>query len=80
VIFSQLSRAFRNTCNALNVLPELKRRGFWFAFIDLGGDFTGNGIDKIVFTILSACATFERERIFTRIREIKQLKKTQGKF
>jgi len=29
---------------------------------------------------LSAFATFERERIATRIREVKQLKKAQGKF
>ena len=41
---------------------------------------TGNGIGAIVFTILSAFATFERERIATRIREVKQLKKAQGKF
>ncbi len=34
----------------------------------------------IVFTILSAFATFERERIAARIREVKQLKKAQGKF
>lgn len=29
---------------------------------------------------MSAFATFERERIATRIREVKQLKKAQGKF
>lgn len=33
-----------------------------------------------VFTILAAFATFERERIATRIREVKQIKKAQGKF
>ena len=49
-------------------------------FIDLGGDVTGNGVGAIVFTILSAFATFERERIAARIREVKQLKKSQGKF
>lgn len=49
-------------------------------FIDLGGDVTGNGVGAIVFTILSAFATFERERIAARIREVKQLKKAQGKF
>lgn len=41
---------------------------------------TGNGVGAIVFTILSAFATFERERIAARIREVKQLKKAQGKF
>lgn len=80
VIFPKLDRAFRNTRNALNVLHELKALGVHVHFIDLGGDVTGNGIGAIVFTILSAFATFERERIATRIREVKQLKKAQGKF
>lgn len=80
VIFPKLDRAFRNTRNALNVLHELKGRGISVHFIDLGGDVTGNGVGAIVFTILSAFATFERERIATRIREVKQMKKEQGKF
>jgi putative DNA-invertase from lambdoid prophage Rac len=80
VIFPKLDRAFRNTRNALNILHELKGRGISVHFIDLGGDVTGNGVGAIVFTILSAFATFERERIATRIREVKQLKKAQGKF
>lgn len=80
VIFPKLDRAFRNTRNALNVLHELKGRGVSVHFIDLGGDVTGNGVGAIVFTILSAFATFERERIAARIREVKQLKKAQGKF
>lgn len=80
VIFPKLDRAFRNTRNALNVLHEFKERGVHAHFIDLGGDVTGNGIGAIVFTILSAFATFEKERIATRIREVKQIKKAQGKF
>jgi len=80
VIFPKLDRAFRNTRNALNVLHEFKGRGISVHFIDLGGDVTGNGVGAIVFTILSAFATFERERIATRIREVKQMKKAQGKF
>jgi hypothetical protein len=35
--------------------------------IDLGGDVTGNGIAKLVFTILSAVAEAERDRIRERI-------------
>ncbi len=80
VIFPKLDRAFRNTRNALNVLHDLKERGVHIHFIDLGGDVTGNGIGAIIFTILSAFATFEKERIATRIREVKQIKKAQGKF
>ena len=80
IIFPKLDRAFRNTRNALNVLHEMKERAVHVHFIDLGGDVTGNGIGAIIFTILSAFATFEKERIATRIREVKQIKKSQGKF
>jgi len=58
----------------------MKERKVNVHFIDLGGDVTGNGIGAIIFTILSAFATFEKERIATRIREVKQIKKSQGKF
>ena len=80
LIFSKLDRAFRNTRNALNTLHELKQRGVSVHFIDLGGDVTNDGIGSVIFTILSAFATFERERIATRIREVKQVQKTEGKF
>jgi putative DNA-invertase from lambdoid prophage Rac len=80
LIFSKLDRAFRNTRNALNTLHELKVRGVSVHFIDLGGDVTNDGIGSVIFTILSAFASFERERIATRIREVKQVQKTEGKF
>ncbi len=80
LIFSKLDRAFRNTRNALNTLHELKLRGVSVHFIDLGGDVTNDGIGSVIFTILSAFATFERERIATRIREVKQVQKADGKF
>lgn len=80
LIFSKLDRAFRNTRNALNTLYELKQRGISVHFIDLGGDVTNDGIGSVIFTILSAFATFERERIATRIREVKQVQKAEGKF
>lgn len=80
LIFSKLDRAFRNTRNALNTLHSLKERGVSVHFIDLGGDVTNDGIGSVIFTILSAFATFERERIATRIREVKQLQKADGKF
>jgi putative DNA-invertase from lambdoid prophage Rac len=80
LVFSKLDRAFRNTRNALNTLHELKQRGVSVHFIDLGGDVTNDGIGSVIFTILSAFATFERERIATRIREVKQVQKNEGKF
>ena len=80
VIFPKLDRGFRNTRDALNVLHTLKEKGVSVHSIDLGGDVTGNGVGAIIFTILSAFATFERERIASRISEVKQTRKAQGYF
>ena len=46
-------------------------RGVSLHMIDLGGDVTGDGISKLVFTILSAVAEAERDRIRERIWDIK---------
>jgi DNA invertase Pin-like site-specific DNA recombinase len=71
VITSKLDRMFRSALDALDVLGQLKRRGVSLHMIDLGGDVTGNGISKLVFTILSAVAEAERDRIRERIRDVK---------
>jgi putative DNA-invertase from lambdoid prophage Rac len=39
-----------------------------------------HGVGAIIFTILSAFASFERERIASRISEVKQMRKSQGYF
>ena len=78
VIFPQLDRGFRNTRDALNTLHDLKEKGVSVHSIDLGGDVTGNGVGAIIFTILSAFATFEKDRIATRIKEVKQRRKAEG--
>ena len=62
---------FRSALNALEVLGQLHQRGVSLHMIDLGGDVTGNGISKLVFTILSAVAEAERDRIRERIRDVK---------
>jgi putative DNA-invertase from lambdoid prophage Rac len=53
------------------VLSDLKARGVSLHMIDLGGDVTNNGISKLVFTILSAVAEAERDRIRERISTVK---------
>lgn len=78
VIFPKLDRGFRNTRDALNTLHDLKKKGVSVHSIDLGGDVTGNGVGAIIFTILSAFATFEKDRIATRIKEVKQRRKAEG--
>ena len=70
-ITPKLDRMFRSALNALDVLGQLKERGVILHIIDLGGDVTGNGISKLVFTILSAVAEAERDRIRERIRDVK---------
>src|ERR1700757_3141870 len=71
VITPKLDRMFRSALDALDVLGRLKDRGVSLHMIDLGGDVTGNGISKLVFTILSAVAEAERDRIRERIRDVK---------
>jgi DNA invertase Pin-like site-specific DNA recombinase len=71
VITPKLDRMFRSALNALDVLGQLRERGVALHIIDLGGDVTGNGISKLVFTILSAVAEAERDRIRERIRDVK---------
>ena len=80
VVTAKLDRMFRSSLDALDVLAKLKDRGVSLHMIDLGGDVTGNGISKLVFTILSAVAEAERDRIRDRIVVVKQDQKTRGRF
>src|SRR5207302_11104903 len=78
VITPKLDRMFRSALNALDVLGQIQKRGVSLHMIDLGGDVTGNGISKLVFTILSAVAEAERDRIRERIRDVKKHLASQG--
>jgi DNA invertase Pin-like site-specific DNA recombinase len=72
VITPKLDRMFRSALDALAVLGDLKARGISLHMLDLGGDTTGNGVSKLVFTILSAVAEAERDRTRERIAEVKR--------
>ncbi|MER9603407.1 recombinase family protein [Mesorhizobium sp. M0243] len=78
IITPKLDRMFRSASDALGTLELLKEEGTGLVMIDLGGDVTGNGISKLVFTILSAVAENERDRIRERIREVKRHLASQG--
>lgn len=78
VITAKLDRAFRSAADALGTLEEMKDQGVALHMIDLGGDVCGNGISKLVFTILSAVAENERDRIRERIRDVKRHLASQG--
>jgi DNA invertase Pin-like site-specific DNA recombinase len=72
IITARLDRAFRSAADALSTLEGFKGEGVGLHMIDLGGDVCGNGISKLVFTILSAVAENERDRIRERIRDVKR--------
>ncbi len=78
VITAKLDRMFRSALDALDVLAKLKDCGVSLHMIDLGGDVTVNGISKLVFTILSAVAEAERDRIRERISTVKADQKARG--
>lgn len=80
VITPKLDRMFRSAQNALDILSDLKAHGVSLHMLDLGGDVTGNGVSKLVFTILSAVAENERERTRERIAEVKADQKKRGRF
>jgi putative DNA-invertase from lambdoid prophage Rac len=77
IITAKLDRAFRSAADALGTLEQLKEDKVALHMIDLGGDVTGNGISKLVFTILSAVAENERDRIRERVRDAKRHRASQ---
>ncbi|CAA2136722.1 recombinase family protein [Methylobacterium bullatum] len=80
VITPKLDRCFRSALDALDVLAQLKETGVSLHMIDLGGDVTGNGISKLMFTILSAVAEAERDRIRERIFDVKSDQRKRGRY
>jgi DNA invertase Pin-like site-specific DNA recombinase len=80
IITPKLDRMFRSALDALKILADLKDRGINLHMIDLGGDVTANGISKLVFTILSAVAEAERDRIRERISTVKADQKVRGRY
>jgi len=80
LITAKLDRMFRSAVDALGVLEDMKSRSVSLHMIDLGGDVTGNGISRLVFTILSAVAEAERDRIRERISTVKADQKGRGRY
>jgi putative DNA-invertase from lambdoid prophage Rac len=80
ILTPKLDRMFRSALDALKVLGELRDAGVSLHMLDLGGDVTGNGISKLVFTILSAVAEAERDRIRDRIRDVKADQKARRRY
>jgi DNA invertase Pin-like site-specific DNA recombinase len=80
IITPKLDRMFRSALDALDVLNKFKAASISLHMIDLGGDTTGNGVSKLVFTILSAVAEAERDRTRERISEVKRDQRQRGRY
>ena len=80
VITAKLDRMFRSALDELDVLGQLQKRGISLHMIDVGGDVTGNGISKLVFTILSAVAEAERDRIRERVALVKADQRARNRY
>jgi putative DNA-invertase from lambdoid prophage Rac len=80
LITARLDRTFRSASDALGTLEQLKDDKIGLHMIDLGGDVTGNGIGKLVFTILAAVAENARDAIRERVREAKRYRVSQQLF
>lgn len=80
IVCAKLDRMFRDARDALNVLHTLKSKGVSLHFIDLGGDVVHNGLAKLMFTVLSAFAEMERDRIKERISDVKKDQSQRGRF
>jgi len=79
VIAAKLDRMFRSALDALTVIKEFQHRRISLWLLDIGGDVSGNGIAKLMLTIVSAFAEFERDRIGERIRDAKRQMRAEGR-
>jgi putative DNA-invertase from lambdoid prophage Rac len=80
IVAAKLDRIFRSALDALQTVEALRARGVKLHLIDIGGDVSGNGISGLFFTIVSAFAQFERERIRERIGAAKADQKARNRF
>jgi DNA invertase Pin-like site-specific DNA recombinase len=79
VIAAKLDRLFRNAADAHVTLQVFQKKGVKLVLVDLGNDpVTDGGMAKFLFSILTAVAEMERERIADRCNTGKRAKKAQG--
>lgn len=80
LVTPKLDRMFRSALDALDVMGSLRDRGIALHMIDLGGDVTGDGHAKLIFTILAAVAEAERDKVRERVTDIKQDQRSRGRY
>jgi DNA invertase Pin-like site-specific DNA recombinase len=78
IIASKLDRMFRSAADALRVIEAFRKRSISLYLLDLGGNCTTDGIAKLVVTIMSAVAEFERFRTRERVLEMVEHRRHKG--
>lgn len=79
VIAAKLDRLFRSASDALVTVEELQKRGVNVILADIGMEpVTSNGMAKLLFSLLSTFAEFERSRIMERMTEGRAAKRAKG--
>ncbi len=63
VICTKTDRIARDTIHALQIADSLKEKGVGFKLLDLGDTDINSNMGRVIYTIISALATAERERI-----------------
>jgi DNA invertase Pin-like site-specific DNA recombinase len=80
VIASKLDRLFRSALDALQTVERLKTIGVSLVLLDLGADFSRNGLSKLFLTIVAAFAEAERDRIRERTTQVKRDQKARSRY
>lgn len=80
LLIAKFDRLFRNSEDALYSINRFKEQGIRLYIMDMGGEVTGDGVGKLIYTILAAVADFERSRIAERIRDVKMAHSDEGRY
>jgi DNA invertase Pin-like site-specific DNA recombinase len=81
VIVAKMDRIFRSAADGLAMIEQFKQAGIDLVVVEIGPDaVTQNGISKMVASILSVVADFERGLIRERVNSGRTAKRAKGGF
>ena len=79
VIVTKTDRIARNTIHALTIADELREKEVGFKLLDLGDVNINDKMGRMIYTVMSAFAEMERERIRERQREGYERARQEGR-
>jgi len=79
MVVTKLDRLARSTQHLVEIADLVKSKGAALYILNLGAD-TGTATGKLMFTVIGAIATFEREMMLERQREGIARAKAEGKY